>query len=110
MFGWLHLHFGMPAVLLGSLFLISLVSAMVYLFARQVSGNPVIAMAITFTGAIASSVHWLARPHLVSLVFIALFAVILEQARRGRARRLWLLPLLTVPWANLHGGTTYVNA
>jgi hypothetical protein len=53
---------------------------------------------------VASSVHWLARPHLVSLLFVVLFAVILEQARAGRFGRLWLLPLLTVPWANLHGG------
>jgi hypothetical protein len=104
MFGWLHLHFGMPAVLLGSLFLICLVSALVYVFARGISGNPVIAMAVTFIGGVASSVHWLARPHLVSLLFIVLFAMILEQARAGRFGRLWLLPLLTVPWANLHGG------
>ena len=104
MFGWPHLHFGMPAVLLGSLFLICLVSALVYVFARGISGNPVIAMAVTFIGGVASSVHWLARPHLVSLLFIVLFVMILEQARAGRFGRLWLLPLLTVPWANLHGG------
>ena len=104
MFGWLHLHFGMPAVILGSLFLICTVSSLVYLFARKMSGNPVIAMAVTLAGAVASSVHWLARPHLVSLLFVLIFAATLESADAGRFRRLWLLPLLTVLWANLHGG------
>lgn len=103
-FGWLHLHFGMPAVLLASLFLICLVSARVYQFASAASANPVIAMAVTFTGAVASSVHWLARPHLASLLFVLWFCLILEQASRGRSRRLWLLPCLTVLWANLHAG------
>jgi hypothetical protein len=51
-----------------------------------------------------SSVHWLARPHLATLLFTVLFLVILESRS---SRWLWLLPPLTGLWANLHAGFVF---
>jgi hypothetical protein len=57
-----------------------------------------------------SSIHWLARPHLVSWIFALIFIGVLEFVRRqapfGTHSRLllFLLPVLTGFWANLHGG------
>ena len=65
-----------------------------------------------------ASTHWLARPHLFTLLFMVLFLWVLENVRetlrsqpaeiRGQtsavAGQLWLLPILTVVWTNLHGG------
>ena len=46
----------------------------------------------------------LVRPVIVSLVFLAAFFAVLERFRRdGQARRLWVLPLLQVLWANFQG-------
>lgn len=104
LFGWLHSSFGLVAVLLASTFLLSFTFALVYRLASRACGNPVIAMAVTLNCAFVSSVHWLARPHLVSFLFAALFLAVLERARQGHYRSLWLLPVLTVVWANLHGG------
>src|SRR5206468_1702875 len=55
---------------------------------------------------LASSLHWLARPHLFTFLGTAIFVAILDGWYSGRfsARRLWLLPLAMVVWANLHGG------
>ena len=36
--------------------------------------------------AAASSVHWLARPHLFTLLFAVLFYAVLERVREGRTR------------------------
>lgn len=47
----------------------------------------------------ASTVHYLARPHLFTLVLLPLALYVLE-----RGRHLWLLVPLTVLWTNLHGG------
>jgi hypothetical protein len=66
-------------------------------------------MLITVIAADASSGHWLARPHLFTLVFVVLFYGALERVREGR-ERLWgvpylaILPAATVLWTNLHGG------
>jgi hypothetical protein len=52
----------------------------------------------------ASSIHFLARPHLFTLLFLALSLWLIDSDRRRSTPRLWLLVPLTVLWANLHGG------
>jgi len=103
-FAWLHRQWGMAAVTLVSLLVISLTSALLYRLVRRQSGNAVIAIGLTFLAAAASSIHWLARPHLFTLLFAVIFYSLLERVREGRERLLLWLPLLTVPWVNLHGG------
>ena len=57
----------------------------------------------TILAAAASSLHWLARPHLFTMFLIIPWIVILERIRRGESNRWWLLPILMLFWANLHG-------
>jgi hypothetical protein len=103
-FARLHMAFGMNGVALASLLLICLAAALTYRIALRACANPVIAAAVATVGIVASSIHWLARPHLVTLVFVPVFFLLLEKARSGRMRMLFLLPLVMIPWANLHGG------
>ena len=104
-FGWLHQHWGMAALVVGSSLVICLTSALVFRLAFRKSGNPLIAMALTFLVMASSSIHFLARPHLITLLFTVVFYTILERVRENRSTRLlWGLPLLTVLWTNLHGG------
>jgi hypothetical protein len=56
--------------------------------------------------AIASGPTWAARPHLLTLLFTALWVYLLERWRTGGRRikdLLWLPPLMLL-WANSHGG------
>jgi hypothetical protein len=62
-----------------------------------------LALGWTILAAAASSLHWLARPHLFTLVMIPLWSGELERIRHGTSPRWWLLPLLMLLWANLHG-------
>ncbi len=66
------------------------------------------AMAISLLGVGASSIHFLARPHLFTLLFLSLSVWMIEADRKNSsvrsARRLWLLVPLAVVWTNLHGG------
>jgi hypothetical protein len=102
---WLHQHWGMAAVVVLSALVISVTSALLFRLAFRKSGNPLIAMAFTFLAVASSSIHFLARPHLFTLLFAVVFYTILERARENRsARLLWWLPALTVLWTNLHGG------
>lgn len=52
----------------------------------------------------ASSTHYLARPHVFSILFYTLALWILAEDRVRRGRLLWLLVPLTALWVNLHAG------
>jgi hypothetical protein len=97
----LHLAGGMPAVLLGSICLICLTSTLLYRLIHRQSGSVLIAFVLTALAAAASSIHWLARPHLFTMLFMVIFYTILEEKRM---RLLFILPVATVIWTNLHGG------
>lgn len=55
----------------------------------------------------ASSIHFLARPHVFSWLLTLIWFWILDSSERdGTAskKKLWILPFLMLLWANLHGG------
>jgi hypothetical protein len=107
-FAWLNGHGGLAAVGLAAILLISTVFAFLYLLVRRKS-NAIIAILVTMAAAAASSIHWLARPHLFTLLFVVLFYAALDRVREGRTRLagipyLAILPVATIVWTNLHGG------
>ncbi|MGB7720214.1 MAG: hypothetical protein WBL65_09960 [Bryobacteraceae bacterium] len=107
-FAWLNRGGGLAAVVLFSILLIAVTSMLLFRLARRKS-NAIVALAVTMVAAAASSVHWLARPHLFTLLFVVLFYGALERVRDGRTRvagvpYLALLPVATILWTNLHGG------
>ncbi len=107
-FAWLNRGGGLAAVVLFSILVIAVTSMLLFRLARRKS-NAIVALAVTMVAAAASSVHWLARPHLFTLLFFVLFYGALEHVRDGRTR-VWgvpylaLLPAATILWTNLHGG------
>lgn len=102
--GWLHLHWGLAAVVLLSMALIATTCALVYRMARWKSGNPALAIGLTVVAISACSVHWWARPHLSTMLLTMAFLFLLERAGAGEMGRLKWLPVLMVLWTNLHGG------
>ncbi|MGD0496803.1 MAG: hypothetical protein ABSC23_00035 [Bryobacteraceae bacterium] len=108
LWSWLHAKGGLAALVLFSSLLLAFTFAMVFRLARR-KANPVAALAVTMVAAAASSLHWLARPHLFTMLFAVIFYMLLERVRAGRGRLsgmrgLILLPAATILWTNLHGG------
>ena len=52
----------------------------------------------------ACTVHYLARPHLFTLVLLPVCVWIFEADRRSPGKLIWLTIPLTIVWTNLHGG------
>jgi hypothetical protein len=99
---------GLQAVVMFTILLISVTFMCLFLLIRR-KANPIVAIAVTMLAAAASSIHWLARPHLFTLFFLVLFYAALEQVREGRTRIFGIpvlaaLPAITILWTNLHGG------
>ena len=94
---------GFSAIVTFHLVLLCLTSVILYRTARRV--GPTMAFAVTCLAMATTTIHWLARPHLFSWLFLAVFCFLLEQADvTGDYRRLLVLPFLMILWVNLHPG------
>jgi hypothetical protein len=81
--------------------IVTLAFVFVYL---QTEGSVYLRTFTVLLAALASGVHWLIRPEVVSLLLTAGFAYILHRFRWTGINRLWLLPPMMVAWVNLHAG------
>jgi len=76
---------------------------LVYKYSLNLSNMSLIALIGGILGAAASSLHWLTRPHIFTILLAALWTGELEKMRLG-IRKSWLIfPFLMLIWVNLHG-------
>jgi hypothetical protein len=102
-----HQYAGLAGIGFVTTLMLGIFTLLLYRLALRVSRNNVASFAVTALAAAVSSIHWLARPHLVSWIFVLIFLGVLENARAGAVNASSLrilLPALTVLWTNLHGG------
>jgi hypothetical protein len=80
--------------------------ALTLVFVRMLARGVNLFLALLLCGlaAGASSVHYLARPHVFTLLLLSLSLCVVERDRRRESRLVWGLIPLTALWANLHGG------
>jgi hypothetical protein len=84
--------------------LIGITYSLLFKFAQSLNCNLGAAVLLVLFATTASSLHWLARPHVFSFLLMVGWYAILDSYQRGRRDRLTVLPLLMVLWVNLHGG------
>lgn len=70
---------------------------------RPVAGAPFAAAAVALGAWVAGTGVGI-RPTVVSLLFLAILWWWIRDADWASRRTAWIVPLLFVPWANLHGG------
>lgn len=98
-----HRILGLPGVVLLAALIISSTFTIVFYESQVRSKSPVISLGITILAAAASSLHWLARPHVFTFMFLAIWSLLLERVRREKYAPLWTFGLLMLIWANTHG-------
>ena len=54
-------------------------------------------------GAIATSINWAIRPHLVSMCLLAVWLLRTDDLQRGKKIPVWQFPAVMLLWSNLHG-------
>ncbi len=83
--------------------------ALVYRLLRFKGAGRFLALVMLLLFFIFAAPTWGVRPQIIAALFLAAYYLILLHYRRDptRNRVLWLLPLLTLLWANMHG--TYVT-
>jgi hypothetical protein len=95
---------GLAGVAVFAGLVLALTYALLARFMIRRGGDPLLAYLTSMTAAVLSAGHWLARPHLFTMLAVVVLLVLIEQ--RGR-RSLWLYVPFFLVWANLHGGFFY---
>jgi hypothetical protein len=100
----LHRAFGLTGVVLFFIFLISLTYPLLFRALRTWQGNILADILIIVLVIASSTLHWLARPHVISLFLLVGWYHLLDAFQKESRNHLFLLPPLMLLWVNLHGG------
>ena len=103
-FSYLHGWAGLKGVVLFCGMLIPTYLLIIFRHMLWRGASPLLALGIILLTSGCSAIHYLARPHLFTLVFLASALWLIDAELVRPTRRLWFLVPLTILWANLHGG------
>jgi len=103
-FGALHRAWGLKGVVVVSGLVLTLSATLLFRYMLWRGANLLAALVATLVAAGASTVHYLARPHIFTLLGLTAAMWMLERDRRRPSRTVWWLVPMTVLWTNLHGG------
>jgi hypothetical protein len=95
---------GLKAIVLIAGAMIGLFATVVLRYTLWRGANALVAACTTLLAVGASSMHFLARPHLFTLLLLPLCLWLVEADRRRNTRWVWALIPVTALWTNLHGG------
>jgi hypothetical protein len=97
--GAAHQSMGLSGVVLLIAILIAATFTLAYQEMMRRNVFRVLALFVAALAALTSSLHWLARPHIFTFLFVAIWAYQLDNPKR----RLWFFPVIMLLWANTHG-------
>jgi hypothetical protein len=108
----IYLWLGLNGVVFFSAIVIAATFALVLRLALRCGSSLPVAVILMMFAVGASTIHFFARPHVLSWLLTVIWFQLLDSsetasettAHSGNYRRLLWLPLITLLWANLHGG------
>jgi hypothetical protein len=103
-FAALHRIWGLKGVVVFSGLALALAATMLYRYTVWRGANVLAALLATLLATGASTVHYLARPHIFTILGLTATLWMLERDHRHPTPAVWWLVPLTALWTNLHGG------
>lgn len=97
----------LDGVILLTAIIIGITALLIYQYSNHRSQSPLIALIVTLISAVATSIHWLPRPHIITFLLLAIWIGKLEQLREKERVSVYIFPLIMMFWANLHGGFVF---
>ena len=95
---------GLTAVAAACACVLCLASALLLAWLLERGVGLWLAAPVTLLVGSASTVHYLARPHVFTILLFTAGLWIVDRDRRLPGRQVWVLAPLTALWSNLHGG------
>jgi hypothetical protein len=101
---FVHQTLGLTGIVIFFSLLISLSYYVLFKLMQKEQGNIFLAVFLILLTIASSIFHWLARPHIFSLLFLVISYYILENYQHRQINALYFFPLIILLWVNLHGG------
>ena len=99
-----HNALGLPGIVFLFALLLSTTYWLLFRWIRSSGRNILVDLLILILVLLSSRIHWLARPHVFSLILIVLLYQILILHQEDRGNYLYVIPPMMLLWVNLHGG------
>ncbi len=93
---------GLTGIVVFFSLLIAITYYLLFRFLKKENGNIVVTVLAAVLVISASSVHWLARPHMFSILLFLVWYYILDLYQYKNKNYLYILPLTMILWVNLH--------
>ncbi len=101
---WIYQFGSLPLTFLLRGILLLITYAILWKIMRDRGASPQLASLISFFGILAGSINWAMRPQLFAYpLFVLTLWILLKWDEDRRVRALYLLPIISIFWTNLHG-------
>ncbi|MBL8102702.1 MAG: hypothetical protein JNM02_09250 [Anaerolineales bacterium] len=94
---------GLKGIVLFSAIMLATTFFLIYQYITVRFQNRLGAFFLVTWGALATSLNWATRPHLFSMLFLAIWLIWADKLRRGEKIPLWIFPVFMLVWSNAHG-------
>jgi hypothetical protein len=98
-----HDALGLTGIVIFFAFILSTTYYLHFKFLQKESNHILLLTGMALLVIASSVIHFLARPHLFSLLFVVIWYFVLDSYQYRNRNYLYFLPLLMVIWVNLHG-------
>ncbi len=100
----IHRWSGISGIVVFFSFLLALTYYVYFRILRVSSHDILLAVFFSVLVATTSNLHWLARPHVLTLLIFTVWYGLLRHMQKGGDIQWYWFPLLMLFWVNLHGG------
>lgn len=99
----LYHAFGLNGLVIFTASVLATLFTLIYNFGVSRTGLRIPVLILVGWGAAVSSLHWIVRPHILTMLFLAIWLILSDKLRTGESIHIWIFPILMTIWANTHG-------
>jgi len=96
--------FGLKGIILLFALVVATAFWVLYKHLYQKSQTIMLSLFVVVFVIMTSFVHWIARPHMFTFFFLALWMLLLDRLSQRKYNLWWAMPAMMLVWVNMHGG------
>jgi hypothetical protein len=100
----IHQSWGLTGIVIFFALIISFTYTLLFRLMQKDQGNIIVAVFIVLLTIASSIFHWLARPHIFSLLFLTMGYYLLDLFHHKHVNLLYFFPPMMFFWINMHSG------